>query len=159
MPQASPDDARIHAQVALLRALLDQRSLKQAESAVSQTEVRGFSPDVAMLEVAVAALDVAGVDRDNMLPTRLADRYLPEVTFKNRRQMQERVRFALYAATAMRSGLELDLVGDTYWWQDDRLWRYALWAAVIYIRGCSELTRREMTAFIADVAGALSIEL
>jgi hypothetical protein len=112
-----------------------------------------------MLEVAVAALDVAGVDRDNTLPTRLVDRYLPEVTFKNRRELQERVRFALYAATAMRSGLELDLLDDTYWWQEDRLSRYALWAAVIYIRGCSELTGRDMTTFVADVAGALNIEL
>jgi hypothetical protein len=73
--------------------------------------------------------------------------------------VQERVRFALYAATAMRSGLELDLLDDTYWWHGDSLWRYVLWAAVIYLRGGSELTGRDMTAFVADVAGALSIDL
>jgi hypothetical protein len=152
-------DPHRKAQQVFLRNLRDARPLAAATSAVAETDQRGFAPDVAMLEVAITALDVAGVGPDHRLPATPFRQYLPEVEFKNQKNRQQRTRFAMYAATAIRSGLTVDLLDDTYWWQGDPLWRYALWAAVIYIRSCSELAEKDPTEFVEQLAVQLGLVL
>ena len=96
-----------------------------------------FSPDVALLELAVTALDLACPPGAEPLEYYgLREQYLPEVTFRGRVEHRNS-RYALYAAACMRGGLQPDLLSDAGWWQTP-LWQYAVFAVVIYSRAAAE---------------------
>lgn len=38
----------------------------------------------------------------------------------------------------MRTGVVPTILDDTYWWNTHDFWRYAVWAAVIYLRAGAE---------------------
>lgn len=149
-------DAHRDSQEALLNGIAAGKPLAALADAVGQYSTRGFSPDVAMLEVAMAAMDRANVGRDYPLRAeQLSTQHLPELTFKNKKDLQERVTFAIYAAAAMRAGLELDLFRDTYWWNGDPLWRYATYAAVAYVRACAGLVTTSVSEFAVELRNEL----
>ncbi len=100
-------------------------------AAAAPSHVPGwFTPDVALLQLAVTALDLASPPGAEPLACQgLRERCLPEVTFRGRvehRNSQD----ALHAAACMRGGLQPDLLSDAGWWQTP-LWRYAVFAVVI----------------------------
>jgi hypothetical protein len=155
-----PHDLHRRAQFLLLSALRDGRSIDSAADAVAVTASRRFSPDIAMLDVGVAALDAAEIGEARRLAPGLASRYLPEVSLKNKRARQEHLAFALYATTARRGGLDLDLLDDTYWWgATDPMWRYALWAAVIFLRAGAEASSVAEAEFLDRVGGVLRLDV
>ncbi|MCZ2818924.1 hypothetical protein O2V63_01085 [Modestobacter sp. VKM Ac-2977] len=117
-----------------------------------------FTPDVAMLDLAVTALELAcPAGAPPLAYAGLREQHLPEVTFRGLTD-QRNSQYALYAAACMRGGLQPDLLSDTGWWQFP-LWTYALYAVVIYARAAAE--RLEVpTADIAQrIARLHGIEL
>src|SRR3954452_13020772 len=80
-----------------------------AAAALSPVSGR-FTPDVALLELAVAALDLAcPAGAEPLEYEGLRERYLPEVTFRGCVEHRNS-QYAVYAAACMRGGLQPDLL-------------------------------------------------
>lgn len=126
------------AQIAVLSGLVAGDDVDDVMAAAAPSHVPGwFTPDVALLELAVTALDFAcPAGAEPLTYEGLRERYLPEVTFRGRVEHQNS-QYALYAAACMRGGLQPDLLNDAGWWQTP-LWQYAVFAVVIYSRAAAE---------------------
>lgn len=137
---ADAEELRAAAQAAVLAGLPAGRSLKQVELDVSRSHVRGsYSPDVAMLEIVVAALDVGQVDRERPLSTvGWREKYLPELRLHNRPQEVERLVYAFQTACTFRTGLQPSILDDTYGWGAGALWPHATRAAVMTVRAMAD---------------------
>ena len=136
--QIDVDGLRRGAQGAVLAGLARADEAFDIVAAVAPTEVpHRFSPDVALLELAVTALDLACPSGAEPLEYEgLRERYLPEANFRGRVEHRNS-QYALYAAACMRGGLQPDLLHDAGWWQSP-LWQYAVYAVVIYSRAAAE---------------------
>ena len=90
------EQARTAAHATVLDGLREGTALQEIERGVVRCRVRGvYEPDLAMLELIVAALDAAGVSRRQ--PVDSGDwpaRYLPELAFRNRHSERERLALA-----------------------------------------------------------------
>jgi hypothetical protein len=107
-----------------------------------------------MLELVIGALDYAGASPERPLDTSdWRERFLPEITFRNRHTDVERVVYALQTAAAFRTGLRPDILNDTYGWGDVALLPYATRAAVMSIRAVSEGHE------LCDVCGQIATRL
>ena len=150
--QIPHDELHRQAQSAALGVLLRGDGLDDLTAAVAPSEVpRWFTPDVAILELAVTALELAtpaGTDR--LVYEGLSERYLPEVQFRGRNEHCSS-QYALYAAAAMRGGVEPDLLNDAGWWQT-RLWTYAVCALLIYARAAAERNDTTVEKIARDIA-------
>ena len=126
------------AQVAVLSGLATGDDVYDLMAAAAPSHVPGwFTPDVALLELAVTALDLAcPAGAEPLKYEALRERYLPEVTFRGRVEHRNS-QYALYAAACVRGGLQPDLLSDAGWWQTP-LWQYAVFAVVIYSRVAAE---------------------
>jgi hypothetical protein len=126
------------AQVAVLSGLAAGDDVYDLMAAPAPSHVPGwFTPDVALLESAVTALDLAcPAGAEPLEYEGLRERYLPEVTFRGRVEHRNS-QYALYAAACRRGGLQPDLLSDAGWWQTP-LWQYAVFAVVIYSRAAAE---------------------
>jgi hypothetical protein len=126
------------AQLAVLSGLAAGDDVYDLMAAAAPSHVPGwFTPDVALLESAVTALDLAcPAGAEPLEYEGLRERYLPEVTFRGRVEHRNS-QYALYAAASMRGGLQPDLLSDAGWWQTP-LWQYAVFAVVIYSRAAAE---------------------
>jgi hypothetical protein len=146
------DEFRRAAQDAVVKGLAGGQSLGEIERAVGRSQVRGiYSPDIAMLELIIAALDLAKVDRARPLSTAgWRERYLPELQWRGRRHEVDRIVYAIQTAAAFRTGLLPDILNDTYSWADIALWPYAARAAVMTIRAIAD--GRDLEQFCAEVA-------
>src|SRR4051812_17216385 len=136
-----PDVLHRHAHVAILSGLAGgDDDVFELMTAVLPYDVRGlFTPDVALLEVAAAALGLAcppGVKR--LEYEGLTDRYLSDLALDGR-TVRRRTQYAIYAAACLRGGLHPDLVGDAGGWEP-RLWTYAVSAVVLYVRAAADRT-------------------
>ena len=122
--QSGVDPGLLHeqAQSAVLAALLRGDDVDAVVAAVAPFDVRGkFTPDVAMLELAVDALDLADTPGSELLEYEgLRERYLPEIEFYGRTE-QRNSQYAIYATACLRGGLRPDLLNDAGWWHT-RLW-------------------------------------
>jgi len=103
--------------VAVLAGLLRGDDTDALVEAVAPSHVQGrFTPDVAMLELAVTALDLASLAGVPPLEYEgIRERYLPEVAFRGRAE-QRSSQYALYAAACIRGGVRPDLLNDAGWW-------------------------------------------
>ena len=122
-------------------------------AAVAPYDVRGrFTPDVAMLELAVDALDLADTPDSDLLDYEgLRERYLPEIEFYGRTEHRNS-QYAIYATACLRGGLRPDLLNDAGWWHT-RLWIYATYALIIYTRAAAErraTTPQDIATLIAQ---------
>jgi hypothetical protein len=148
------DKAVLHrqAQVAVLAGLLRGDDIDALVEAVAPADIAGwFTPDVAVLELAMSALDLASVPGCEPLQYEgLRERYLPEVEFRGRVEHRNS-QYALSAAACMRGGLQPDLLDDTGWWQT-RLWIYAVYAAVIYSRAAADRRGSTLEQVARDLA-------
>jgi hypothetical protein len=110
-------------------------------------------PGEVFLRLAADALDWCGASQADPVPLAgIRERFLPEGEFRGREN--RRFQFAVLAAAALRGGVEPDLLDEVAWWQTDDFWKYALLAAVAYVRivsdragvplrqVCEELTQR-----------------
>jgi hypothetical protein len=143
--QSRVDPSLLHqqAQTAVLDALLRGDGVDAVVAAVAPYDVRGrFTPDVAMLELAVDALDLADTPGSDLLEyAGLRERHLPEIEFYGRTERRNS-QYAIYATACLRGGLRPDLLNDAGWWHT-RLWIYATYALIIYTRAAAE--RRALT--------------
>lgn len=128
-------------------------------TAVLPYDVRGhFAPDVALLEVAAAALGLAcppGAER--LQYEGLTDRYLNDLVLEGK-TLRRRTQYALYAAACLRGGLHPDLLGEAGHWEP-RLWTYAVSAVVLYTRAAAERTGRSVAEVALTVADELHLPL
>jgi hypothetical protein len=122
------------AQVAVLSGLVAGDDVYDLMAAAAPTHVPGsFTPGVALLKLAVTALDLAcPAGAESPEYKGLRERYVPEVTFRGRVEHRNS-QSAPYTAACMPGGLQPDLLSDADWWQIP-LWQYAVFAAVIYSR-------------------------
>jgi hypothetical protein len=92
-----------------------------------------------MLELIIGALDHADASPERPLDTSdWRERFLPEISFRNRHTDVERLVYALHVAAAFRTGLRPDILSDTYGWGSAALLPYATRAAVMSIRAVSD---------------------
>jgi hypothetical protein len=148
----NPDALHDQAQRALLDGLRRGDDLSQLERAVRQSKTKAFTPDVAVLQVGVAAMDLAEVDRNTPIAKAdLVTLHLSEIDFRNQRALQERTTYALYAAAAMRGGLEPDILEDMYWWRTRDIMEYAVIAATAYVRACAQRRQQSIQQFVDDL--------
>jgi hypothetical protein len=145
-PAVDPELLHQQAQAAVLAELRRGDDVRTLVAAVDAYEIPGvFSPDVAILHLAVDALDLAcGPGADLLEYEGLRERYLPEIEFRGRVQHRNS-QYALYAVACLRGGLRPDLLNDAGWWRS-RLWIYATYALVIYTRAAAERRGREQRA-------------
>ena len=150
------DDLYFAAQDALLIALRDGADLATVEEEVRRTACKGFTPDVAVLQLAAAAMDLAAVDRLRPLEkAELMSRHLADVEFRNQRSLQERTTYAINVVAAIRGGLDPDIVHDMYWWHTRDIVEYAVLAAVAYIRACADRRGQPLGEFVDELSGQL----
>ena len=147
-----PDVLHRRAQGQLLSHLARGEDAPDLLAAMASHDVPGrFSPDVALLELAVTALDLACLPGAEPLQYEgFRERYLPEVTFRGRVEHRNS-QYALYAAACMRGGLQPDLLSDAGWWQTP-LWQYAVYAVVIYSRAAAE----RLTVPVEEIADRIA---
>lgn len=137
-PRVDRDALHRGAQEAVLAGLVRGDDVEDIVAAVAPNHVAGrFSPDVALLDLAVTALELATPPGSAPLEyDGLRERFLPEIQFRGRVEHRNS-QYALYAAACRRGGLEPDLLRDAGWWQEP-LWIYAAYAVVIYARAAGE---------------------
>ena len=94
-------------------------------------------PGEVFLRLAADALDWCGASRRQPLALEgIRERFLPECIFRGRQN--HKFQFAVLAAAALRGGAEPDLLDEVAWWQTDDFWKYALFAAIAYIRAAAD---------------------
>lgn len=146
------DVLHVQAQLEVLRAMVRGEDLDGLTAAVAPSEVpHWFTPDVAVLELAVTALELATPEgSDRLVYEGLRERYLPEVHFRGRTEHRNS-QYALYAAACMRGGVEPDLLNDAGWWQT-RLWTYAVCALLIYARAAADRNDTSVEQIARNIA-------
>ena len=147
------------AQVAVLSGLAAGDDAYDLMTAAAPGHVPGwFTPDVALLELAVTSLELAcPAGAEPLEYEGLRERYLPEVTFRGRVEHRNS-QYALYAAACMRGGLQPDLLSDAGWWQTP-LWQYAVYAVVIYSRAAAGRLTVPVEEIARRVAARHGLEL
>lgn len=144
------------AQVRILsRLAAEEDDVFELMVAITPFDVRNhFTPDVALLEVAAAALGIACPPGSEPLEYEgLTDRYLPDLMLTGR-TLRQRTRYAIYAAACIRGGLLPDLLWEAGGWEP-RLWTYAVSAVVLYTRAAAD----RLGKTVPDVATAIAAEL
>ena len=152
-PTIDPDALHREAQVAALVGLVRGDSVDDVTRAIAPTDAfRGFTPDVAILGLAVSALDLASPSgAEPLVYEGIREQHLPEVRFRGKYEHRGS-QYALYAAACKRGGLEPDLLNDAGWWQNPRLWVYAVYALVIYTRAAADRTHVTITDIARTIA-------
>jgi len=138
--------------VAVLAGLLRGDDIDALVASVAPCDVTGwFTSDVAILELAVTALDLASAPGPRRSRTRACAR-----------TTCPRLSSAVASKTAAAStrctpppacaeGLQPDLLDDAGWWQT-RLWIYAVYAAVIYSRAAAARRSAPLEQVARDLA-------
>jgi hypothetical protein len=104
-------------------------------------------PGEVFMRLSVTALELAGAGPDTPIPyDGLIENYLAEHTFNGKQN--RKIQFVILGATALRGGIEPDLLSETYWWQTDDFWWYALAASVATIRACADKAGVPVTDFV-----------
>src|SRR3954453_7319775 len=126
---------------------------------VRPNDVRGhFTPDVALLEVAAAALGLACPPGTERLEYEgLTDRYLADLALYGR-TVHRRTQYAIYAAACMHGGLHPDLLHEAGGWEP-RLWTYAVSAVVLYSRAAADRLGLPFPQVASKIAEELDLEL
>jgi len=96
-------------------------------------------PGGVLLRLAADALGWCEASRAGPLPLEgIRGQFLPECSFRGREN--RKLEFAILCAAALRGGTEPDLLEEVAWWQSGGFWRYALFAAIAYIRAAAART-------------------
>jgi hypothetical protein len=117
-----------------------------------------FTPDVALLEVAAAALGLACPPGSEPLEyERLTDSYLSDLLLTGR-TLRHRTQYAIYAAACLRGGLLPDLLREAGAWQP-RLWTYAVSAVVLSARAAADRLGQTVPDIAVRIADHLGLQL
>ncbi|CCG05411.1 hypothetical protein [Blastococcus saxobsidens] len=163
MAQRSGEDPQVlhrKSQAAILSSLADGNDdAFELMLSVRPYDVRGhFTPDVALLEVAAAALGLASPPGNERLEYEgLTDRYLADLMLDGR-TLHRRTQYAIYAAACMRGGLHPDLLMEAGGWKP-RLWTHAVSAVVLYSRAAADRLGVPLSEVASRVAQELGLEL
>jgi len=115
-----------------------------------------FTPDVALLEIAAAALGLACPPGSEPLEYEgLTDHYLPDLLLSGR-TLRYRTQYAIYAAASIRGGLLPDLLREAGGWQPG-LWTYAVSAVVLYSRAAADRLGLFVPQVATKIAGDLGL--
>ena len=155
-----PDVLHRQAQTAILSALASgEVDVFELMGAVAPYDVRHhFTPDVAMLEIAAAALGLACPPGSEPLELEgLTDRYLSDQTLTGR-TLRHRTHYAIHAAACLRGGLLPDLLREAGGWEP-RLWAYAVSAVVLYSRAAADRLGSTVPEIAVKIADELGLEL
>ena len=109
------------------------------------------------MEVAVQAMNHAGIEQRGLRHEDRLTNHLPEYEFQGRRA--QKVRFAILATGAARGGIDADLLDEVLWWRTDDFWFYALAAAMAIIRAGAAKQGVPVADLIADLALEHDIDL
>jgi hypothetical protein len=116
-------------------------------------------PAEVLLDLAADALEEAHATRADPLDYEgIRERYLPECEFRGRNDHQ-RSHYALGVAGMIKAGVRPDLLGDTYWWATDDLWRYAFYALTIYVRAAAQRSGITVGEVSTRIAARRGVEL
>ena len=103
--------------------------LSWCRSGNASTQPGRFTPDLALLELAVTALDLACPSGAELLQYEgLREHHLHEVAFRGRGEHRNS-QYALYAAACLRGGPQPELLSDAGWRQTP-LSQYAVCAVL-----------------------------
>jgi len=154
-----PDVLHRQAQTAILSALASgEDDVLELMGVVAPYDVRHFTPDVAMLEIAAAALGLACPPGSDPLEAEgLTDRYLSDQTLTGR-TLRHRTHYAIHAAACLRGGLLPDLLREAGGWEP-RLWAYAVAAVVLYSRAAADRLGSTVPEIAVKLADELGLEL
>ena len=155
-----PEVLHRKAQTAILSALASgEDDVLELVSAVAPYDVRHhFTPDVALLEIAAAALGLACPPGSEPLEYEgLTDRHLPDQTLTGR-SLRQRTHYAIHAAACLRGGLLPDLLREVGGWEP-RLWVYAVSAVVLYSRAAGERLGPTVPEIAVTIAAGLGLDL
>jgi hypothetical protein len=132
----APEDA-VAARQTLLAGLARDADILELVSELAPLHPRDNTfPGEVFLRLAADALDWCGASRAGPLSLEgLRERFLPECTFRGRRNTK--LQYAVLAAAALHGGTEPDLLDEVARWQADDFWPYALFAAVAYVRAAA----------------------
>jgi hypothetical protein len=115
-------------------------------------------PGEVFMELAADALEMAGANRERPIPyDGLRTTYLPECKFRG--GDNRKIQYAILTSSAVRGGLEPDLLEEVSWWRADNYWVYALYAAVAIIRASAEHQGESVEAFASRLAGQHGLTL
>jgi len=109
-------------------------------------------PGEVFMEVAVQAMDLAGIEQRGLPYEELLNNHLPDYEFRGRRA--QKIKFAILATGAARGGIDADLLDEVIWWRTDDFWFYALAATVAIIRASA--AKHEIP--LADLIGELALK-
>jgi hypothetical protein len=159
--RAGEDTEVLHrqAQAAIVSGLASgEDDVFELMASVAPYHVRGhFAPDVAILEVAAAALGLACPPGSQPLEYEgLTERYLSDLMLSGR-TLRYRTRYALYAAACMRGGLP-DLLREAGGWEP-RLWTYAVSAVVLYSRAAADRLGVSVQQIGEGIANELDLQV
>jgi hypothetical protein len=59
----------------------------------------------------------------------------------------------------IKAGLQPDLLGETYWWASDDLWRYAFYALTIYVCAAAQRSGLTVGEVFAQIAARRGLEV
>jgi hypothetical protein len=155
-----PEVLHRDAQIAILSGLAaGEEDVLELMSAVGPHDVRGhFTPDVALLQVAAAALGLACPPGSEPLEYEgLTDRYLADQMLSGR-TLRHRTQYAIQAAACMRGGLVPDLLRDAGGWEP-RLLTYAVSAVILFSRAAADRLGLPVPAIAITIADELGLEL
>ena len=160
--QRGEDPAVLHrkAQVRILSGLAaGEDDVFELMGAVQPYDVPlQFTPDVALLKVAAAALGLAcppgsdPLEYEGLTDSYLSDRLLTGRTLRHRTQ------YAIYAAACLRGGLLPDLLREAGAWQP-QLWTYAVSAVVLYARAVADRLGQTVPDIAVRIADQLGLQL
>ncbi len=93
-------------------------------------------PAEVFLHLGADALQWCGASRAEPLPLEgLRERFLPEASFRG--WQNAKFQFAVLAAAGVHGGIEPDLLDEVASWHADDFWKYAVYAAIAYIRAAA----------------------
>ncbi len=159
MARRIPDDDRRDAVGRLLRGLADGADAIDISAAVVDLHPKNDTfPGEMFLRVGAAALELAAASADNPIAYEgLRETYLTECSFRGKEN--RKIQFAILATASTRGGIEPDLLEETYWWQTDDFWRYALLAAIAIIRSAAARMDVPVSDFAHTIAADMGVDL
>lgn len=143
----------------LLRGLADEADAIAIAAAIVDLHPKNDTfPGEVFLHIGAVALELTGASAAKPITYEgLLETHLTECAFRGKEY--RKIQFAILGIASTRGGIEPDLLDETYWWQTDDFWRYALLAAIAVIRASAARMHVSVTELVARIAAEMDINL